>query len=184
MDKMYQADTRYCIQIHFWVSVSYLDTFLRKVLYLYLIGNFQKVSSCQLILLSKSCKLHSTDLNVFKKLLWLKMKTNHAQIYTKTFCFIFLISQFRTMYDFPHSQANSSSIMHAQNRISEQYLGKNMYLKCVGLSKPCISICICILSRYIGQKSICIVSRYLIWQSMCILSRYRKKVSLPTTAKN
>ena len=56
-----------------------------------------------------------------------------------------------------------------------------MYLKCIGFSKPCISICICILSRYIGQKSICIVSRYLIWQSMCILSRYRKKVSLPTT---
>ena len=92
-----------------------------------------------------------------------------------------LLSWFRTMYDFPHSQANSSSIIHAQNWISEQYLGKNMYLKCVGLSKPCISICICILSRYIGQKSICIVSRYLIWQSMCILSRYRKKVSLPTT---
>ena len=47
----------------------------------------------------------------------------------------------------------------------------------------CISICICILSRYIGKKSICIVSRYLIWQSMCILSRYRKKVSLPMTGK-
>ena len=43
--KMYLADTRYCIQIHFWVSVSYLDTFLGKVLYLYLIRNLSKVSS-------------------------------------------------------------------------------------------------------------------------------------------
>ena len=42
MGKMYLADTRYCIQIHFWVSELYLDTFLGKVLYLYLIRNFQK----------------------------------------------------------------------------------------------------------------------------------------------
>ena len=45
MGKMYLANTRYCILIHFWVSVLYLDTFLGKVLYLYLIENFRKVSS-------------------------------------------------------------------------------------------------------------------------------------------
>ena len=40
--KMYLADTRYCIQVHFWVCELFLDTFLGKVLYLYLIRNFQK----------------------------------------------------------------------------------------------------------------------------------------------
>ena len=83
-------------------KILYLDTFLgicivsryffEKSIVSVSYRKFPK--SIQLILLSKSCKLHSTDLNVFKKLLWLKMKTNHAQIYTKTFCFIFLISQF------------------------------------------------------------------------------------------
>ena len=89
-------------------KILYLDTFLgicivsryffQKSIVSVSYRKFPK--SIQLILLQSFadnaglCKLHSTDLNVFKKLLWLKMKTNHAQIYTKTFCFIFLNCSF------------------------------------------------------------------------------------------